>query len=108
MLILPIVLYVQMVYNITVINKGHSLERRKIMSNITCPWDASGKLIPGITVRQYVEYLISCGTSGNITIDHVYYNLHSLLIAPPDGLNLDSIVVALDPGYYGNHGVLTK
>lgn len=54
------------------------------MEKITCPWDDHGKLLPGLTVRQYVQCLVDMGVSGNITIDRVYYNLHSLLIAPPD------------------------
>lgn len=53
------------------------------MEKITCPWDDHGKLLPGLTVRQYVQCLVDMGVSGNITIDRVYYNLHSLLIAPP-------------------------
>lgn len=78
------------------------------MKPITCPWDASGNLIPGTTVRQCIQYLKSIEYSGNVTIDRTYYNLHSLLIAPPDGLNLDAVITAFDYGYYGNPGILTK
>lgn len=78
------------------------------MENIPRPWDASGNLIPGTTVRQYIQYLKSIEYSGNVTIDRTYYNLHSLLIAPPDGLNLDAVITAFDYGYYGNPGILTK
>lgn len=78
------------------------------MENVTCPWDASGNLIPGTTVRQYIQYLSGTEYSGNITIDRVYYNFHDLVIAPPDWLDLDAVVTALDYGYYGNPGILTK
>lgn len=78
------------------------------MENITRPWDASGNLIPGTTVRQYIQYLNSIEHSGNVAIDRTYYNLHNLLIAPPDWLDLDAVVNALDYGYYGNPGILTK
>lgn len=78
------------------------------MGNAMCPWDSAGKLIPGVTVRQWAEFLRGKSLGGNVTIDRVYYNLHSLLIAPPDEVNLDAIIVALDNGYYGTYGVLTK
>ena len=78
------------------------------MQNITRPWDASGNLIPGTTVRQYIQYLKSIEFSGNVTIDSTYYNLHNLLIAPPDELDLDAAITAFDYGYYGNPGILTK
>ena len=42
------------------------------MEKITCPWDDHGKLLPGLTVRQYVQCLVDMGVSGNITIDRVY------------------------------------
>lgn len=73
-----------------------------------CPWDESGKLIPGVTVGEYAMYLKSIGVSGNFTIDGTSYNLNSLLIATPDDVDLDAIVIAHDGGYYGNYGVKTK
>ena len=78
------------------------------MEKITCPWDDHGKLLPGLTVRQYVQCLVDMGVSGNITIDRVFYNLHSLLIAPPDRVDLNAVIIGSDPGYYGTHGILTK
>ena len=75
---------------------------------ILCPWDSAGKLLPGVTVKSWLEYLRSIEYSGNITIDRVYYKFPSLLICPPDGLDLSAPVVALDDGYYGNYGVFTK
>lgn len=76
--------------------------------SIMCPWDNSGKLVPGVTVRSWLEYLRFIGYSGNITIDRVYYKFPSLLICPPDDLDLSAAVVAFDDGYYGNRGILTK
>ena len=73
-----------------------------------CPWDDSGKLLPGITVRHYAEYIKHNSNSAHFTIDGVYYNLHTLLIAPPDSVNMDAIVVASDSSYYGTPGVKTK
>ena len=35
------------------------------MEKITCPWDGHGKLLPGLTVRQYVQCLADMGVSGN-------------------------------------------
>lgn len=64
--------------------------------------------IPGTTVRQFIDGLCGNGYSGTITIDRVYYNFHDLVIAPPDWLDLDAVVTALDYGYYGNPGILTK
>lgn len=64
--------------------------------------------IPGTTVRQFIDGLRDLEYSGNITIDRVYYNFHDLVIAPPDWLDLDAVVTALDYGYYGNPGILTK
>lgn len=75
---------------------------------IMCPWDNSGKLVSGVTVKSWLEYLRSIEYSGNITIDRVYYKFPSLLICPPDGLDLSAPVVAVDDGYYGNYGVFTK
>lgn len=76
--------------------------------SIMCPWDNSGKLVPGVTVRSWLEYLRFSGYSGNITIDRVYYKFPSLLICPPDNLDLSAVIIALDDGYYGNYGILTK
>lgn len=60
------------------------------------------------TVRQFIDGLCASEYSGTITIDRVYYNFHDLVIAPPDGLNLDAAITAFDYGYYGNPGILTK
>ena len=78
------------------------------MSKTFCPWDDSGKLLPNITVRQYAQFVHDNGNSANFTIDGVYYNLHNLLIAPPNGVDMDAIVISSDSGYYGTPGVRTK
>ena len=78
------------------------------MSKTFCPWDASGKLLPNITVRQYAQFVRDNGNSANFTIDGVYYNLHTLLIDPPAAVDMDATVIASDTGYYGTPGVRTK
>lgn len=95
---------------ITISDSRHRRQKgENIMSNNTfCPWDSSGKLIPGTTVRQWAEFIRANSNGGNVTINRVYYNLHSLLISPPDGVNLDATITAFDNGYYGTPGVLTK
>ena len=75
---------------------------------IMCPWDNSGELIPGVTVKQWIAFLQSIGYSGNVTINRTYYDFHSLTCCPPDNLDLSAVIVALDDGYYGSHGVLIK
>lgn len=75
---------------------------------IMCPWDDSGKLVPGVTVRSWLEYLRSLEHSGTVTIDREYYKFPSMLICPPDDLDLSAVVVAFNNGYYGTPGVLTK
>ena len=72
------------------------------------PWDNSGKLLPNVTVRQYAQFVRDNGNNANFTINGVYYNLHSLLIDPPDGVDMDAIVITSDSGYYGTPGVRTK
>lgn len=76
--------------------------------SIMCPWDNSGKLRPGVTVRSWLEYLRFVECSGNIAINRVYYKFPALLVCPPDHLDLSAAVVAFDDGYYGNYGILTK
>lgn len=76
--------------------------------SIMCPWDSAGKLIPGATVKQWILFLQSVGYSGNVTIDRIYYNFHSLACCPPDNLDLSAVIIALDDGYYGNYGIITK
>ena len=78
------------------------------MEKFTCPWDESGNLIPGVTVREYAMFIKNNGGSGNFSINGTLYDLHSLLIAPPDDVDLDAVVIAHDDGYYGNPGVKTK
>lgn len=73
-----------------------------------CPWDKSGKLISGVTVRSWLEFLQSTGYSGAVTVDRVYYNFPSVLISRPDDLDMSAELIALDSGYYGTPGVLTK
>lgn len=74
---------------------------------VKCPWDGAGKLIPGATVGQWIDYLASTGYSGNITINRTYYNFHSLRICPPSRVDLSAPITAFDDGYYGTRGVLT-
>lgn len=76
--------------------------------SIMCPWDSAGKLIPGVTVKQWILFLQSVGYSGNVTIDRIYYNFQSLIFCPPDNLDLSAVIIAFDDGYYGNYGILTK
>lgn len=76
--------------------------------SIMCPWDSAGKLIPGVTVKQWIAFLQSIGYSGSVTIDRIYYDFHLLVCCPPDNLDLSAVITALDDGYYGNHGILTK
>ena len=78
------------------------------MSKTFCPWDDSGKLLPNITVRQYAQFVHDNSNNANFTIDGVYYNLHSLLVDPPYGVDMDAIVISSDSGYYGTPGVKTK
>ena len=73
-----------------------------------CPWDASGKIKKGVTVREYAEFFRDNGNHANFTIDGTYYNLRNLLIAPPDGVDLGAIVIEAESGYYGTPGVRTK
>ena len=72
------------------------------------PWDESGKLISGVTVRSWLEFLKSTEYSGTVTVDRAYYNFPSVLISRPDDLDMSAEIIALDDGYYGTPGVLTK
>lgn len=82
---------------------------KKSVPEYTRPWDDAGQILPGVTLGHYAHYLHDViGVSGTFYIDHTAYNLHSMLISAPDGLDLNAPVVASDPGYYGNYGVLTK
>lgn len=77
-------------------------------TNTTQLWDKLGNLAPGTTVRQWAEDLRRNTNGGNVTINHVFYDLHKLLISPPYGVDLDAVIIALDYGYYGTPGVLTE
>lgn len=72
------------------------------------PWDDAGHLIPGVTVQEWLEFLYESGYSGNVSVDCVRYNFHSLRIAPPDGIDLTAEITAMDSGYYGTPGVRTR
>ena len=76
--------------------------------SIMCPWDSAGKLIPGVTVKQWILFLRSVGYPGNVTIDRIYYNFQPLIFCPPDNLDLSAVIIAFDDCYYGNYGILTK
>lgn len=78
------------------------------MTKTFCPWDDAGKLLPNITVRQYAQFVHDNGNNANFVVDGVYYNLHSFLISPPEGVDMDALVIASDTSYYGTPGVKTK